>query len=79
MSDLPNPSDIIERIMQTAKVVLPDSIGQDVKDNLRAVIQDVIGELDVVTREEFDIQKKVLIRTRMKLDELEKSIKKIES
>ena len=78
MSDLPNPSDVIERIMQTAKVVLPDSIGLDVKDNLRAAIQDVIGELDVVTREEFDIQKQVLTRTRMKLEQLEKRVKDLE-
>lgn len=77
MSDLPSPNEIIERIMQTAKVVLPDSIGQDVKDNLKAVIQDVVGELDVVTREEFDIQKQVLMRTRMKLEELEENLKKM--
>jgi len=79
MSDLPNPSDVIERIMQTAKVVLPDSVGRDVKDNLRAAIQDVIGELDVVTREEFDIQKQVLIRTRMKLEQLEKRVNNLEN
>ena len=42
------------------------------KENIRAVIQDVVSDLDVVTREEFEVQKKVLIKTRGKVDELEK-------
>lgn len=74
MSDLPNPNEVIERIMQVAKGVIPDSVGQDVKENIRAAIQDALSDLDVVTREEFDIQRKVLMRTRAKLDELEKRL-----
>ena len=71
MSDLPNPSDIVERILNVAKTALPESVSQDVKDNVRAAIQDVVSELDVVSREEFEIQKKVLMKTRAKIDELE--------
>ena len=71
MSDLPNPSDIVERILNVAKTALPESVSKDVKDNVRAAIQDVVSELDVVTREEFEIQKKVLMKTRAKIDELE--------
>ena len=78
MSDLPNPNEIIERIMQVAKGVIPDSVGQDVKENIRAAIQDALSDLDVVTREEFDIQRKVLMRTRAKLDELEKRLSDFE-
>ena len=74
MSDLPNPNEVIERIMQVAKGVMPDSVGLDVKENIRAAIQDALSDLDVVTREEFDIQKKVLMRTRAKLDELEQRL-----
>ena len=71
MSDLPNPNEVIERIMQVAKGIIPESVGQDVKENIRAAIQDALSDLDVVTREEFDIQRKVLMRTRAKLDQLE--------
>ena len=78
MSDLPNPNEVIERIMQVAKGVIPDSVGQDVKENIRAAIQDALSDLDVVTREEFDIQRKVLMRTRAKLDELEKRLSDFE-
>jgi len=73
-----SPADIIERIMQTAKAALPDALGQDVKDNIRAALQDVISELDVVTRDELDIQKEVLKKTRAKVDEMESIIADLE-
>jgi len=81
-------SDIIDRIMQTAKAavpdsisldnVLPDQLANDVKDNIRAAIQDVISDLDVVTREELDVQKEVLKKTRAKVDEMEEIIADLE-
>ena len=77
MTDIPKPVEMLERIMQAAKTVMPESIGNDLKDNLRAVIQDIISELDVVTREEFEIQKKVLKRTRSKVDELERLLESL--
>jgi len=73
-----SPVEIIERIMQTAKAVVPESLGDDVKDNLRAAIQNIISDLDVVAREEFDIQSAVLAKTRAKVDEMEKVIVELE-
>lgn len=84
MNEAPkNTADIIERIMQTAKSVVPESLvpealAQDVKDNIRAAIQDVISDLDVVTREELDVQKEVLKKTRAKVDEMETIIADLE-
>lgn len=85
MNDTPNntAADIIERIMQTAKAAIPDSfvpdqLAEDVKQNIRAAIQDVISELDVVTREELDVQKEVLKKTRAKVDEMESIITDLE-
>ena len=71
-------ADIIERIMQTAKAAVPDSLSNDVKENVRAAIQDVITDLDVVTREELDVQKEVLKKTRAKVDEMESIIADLE-
>ena len=71
-------AEIIERIMQTTKAVLPESVSRDVKDNIRAAIQEVISDLDVVTREELDIQKEVLKKTRAKVDEMETVIDDLE-
>jgi len=73
-----NAAEIIERIMQTTKSVLPESVGRDVKENIRAAIQEVISDLDVVTREELDIQKEVLKKTRAKVDEMEGIIDDLE-
>lgn len=71
-------ADIIDRIMQTAKAAMPDQLANDVKQNIRAAIQDVISDLDVVTREELDVQKEVLKKTRAKVDEMEAIIADLE-
>ena len=51
---------------------------QDVEKNLRSVLQASLSRLDLVTREEFDVQARVLARTREKLDNLEKTITALE-
>jgi BMFP domain-containing protein YqiC len=54
-------------------------IQQDLEKNLRAVLQASLSKLDLVTREEFDVQSRVLARTREKLDKLEKTISALET
>jgi len=39
------------------------------------LIEDYLHKLNIVTREEFDIQQEVLIKTRLKIEELEKKLK----
>ena len=59
--------------------ILPENtkdIKDDVKDNLRILLNDYLQKIDVVTREEFDVQKEVLLKTRKKLDDLEEKFKK---
>lgn len=53
------------------------NIGQDLKENLHAIMLSVIRKLDLVTREEFEVQQKVLLATRKKLDELEAILNKL--
>lgn len=80
MNEFPNsPADLIDRIMQTAKAALPDSLSSEVKSNVRAAIQDVIRDLDVVTREELEVQTAVLQKTRAKVDEMEGIIAELEA
>jgi len=79
MNDIPNTaSEIIQRIMETAKAAVPESLSNDVRENVKAAIQDVISDLDVVTREELDTQKAVLEKTRAKVDEMEVVIAELE-
>ena len=50
----------------------------DVEKNLRALMASFFSRLDLVTREEFDVQAKVLARTREKLDTLEARVAELE-
>ena len=44
------------------------------ENNCKNVLKASFEKLDLVTREEFDIQKEVLVKTRLKLEELEKKV-----
>jgi len=56
----------------------PSAIKQEVEESIRQVIRSSITRLDLVTREEFEIQSAVLQRTRMKLEQLEKNVAELE-
>ncbi len=49
-------------------------IKEDIENNFKSIIENNLKKLDLVTREEFDVQKKVLERTLAKLEELESKI-----
>jgi BMFP domain-containing protein YqiC len=55
------------------------SMQQDLETNFRAVLRSSLAKLDVVTRDEFDTQTKVLERTRAKLEALEEKVKTLEA
>ena len=52
--------------------------GEDLSQNLRAIVQGWFDRLDLVTREEFEVQKAVLGRTRAKLEALEEQVGQME-
>ncbi|HTX25025.1 MAG TPA: accessory factor UbiK family protein [Steroidobacteraceae bacterium] len=54
------------------------SMQQDLESNFRAVLRATLGKLDLVTREEFDAQTKVLERTRAKAEALESRVAELE-
>ncbi len=58
--------------------VLAASPAGDLEKNLRAALQSLFAKLDLVTREEFDVQQAVLVRTREKLDRLEAQVAALE-
>ena len=53
-----------------------DAIKGDLQQNIQSLIESQIKNLDLVTREEFEVQEQVLKRTRVKLEELEKQLDK---
>jgi BMFP domain-containing protein YqiC len=54
------------------------AVQQDLEDNFRAVLRASLTKLDLVSRDEFDAQTRVLERTRARLEELEKRVAGIE-
>lgn len=54
------------------------NLKDDMEKNFRAILQAALGKLDLVTREEFEVQKGVLAKTRAKLETLEQQVAEIE-
>ena len=52
---------------------------EELQKNFKAVLQSGLSRLDLVTREEFDVQRAVLLRTREKLDALERAVAALEA
>jgi BMFP domain-containing protein YqiC len=55
-----------------------NTIKDDLEKNFRAILQATLSKLDLVTREEFEVQKLVLAKTRANLDALEKRVALLE-
>ena len=70
---------VFEEISGKLGAVLAESPAKDVEKNLRALLQSVFAKLDLVTREEFDVQQAVLLRTREKLEALEAKVAGLEA
>ena len=69
---------IFEDIDRRMREILARSPAADLEKNLRALIASAFSRLDLVTREEFDVQREVLARTRAKLQELEAKLDELE-
>ena len=73
---------LLDDIAKRLSVAVPASakaVQADVEKNLRAATQSVFDRLDLVTREEFDVQRKVLARSRSKIEQLEKQVAELEA
>ena len=72
----------IEEIAKQVTDSLPPSLknlATDIEDKTKAVLQRKLSQLDVVSREEFDVQTQVLIKTREKLTQLEAKLAELEA
>ena len=71
----------IDRLMADISRRLPTDLGglrSEVERNVRGVLAETVSRLDLITREEFDIQQQVLLSTREKLEALEKQVAELE-
>jgi BMFP domain-containing protein YqiC len=58
--------------------MIESSPAKDIERNLRALLQSGLQRLELVTREEFEIQAQVLLRSREKLEALERRVAELE-
>jgi BMFP domain-containing protein YqiC len=70
-------NDTLEQLAKRISSLIPGDVKylqQDIEDNIRSLLQSTLSKMNLVTREEFDVQSAVLQRTREKLEQLEKQL-----
>lgn len=70
--------DTVKRLSESLPPGL-NKFKKELEKNFKAILQSMFTKLDLVTREEFDVQKKVLTKTRVKINALEKQISYLEN
>ncbi|MCD2449587.1 accessory factor UbiK family protein [Methylicorpusculum oleiharenae] len=76
-----DPKALDEIASRLANAVPPglNNLKEDLEKNFHAILQGALGKLDLVTREEFEVQKAVLAKTRAKLEDLESRVAALEN
>ncbi len=72
----------IENIARKLAEAVPEGLRamrEDLENNFRSVLRSSLNKLDLVTREEFEVQEAVLAKTREKLEALEARLEDIET
>ncbi len=69
--------DVVQKLTDACPPVVRD-IKEDLERNFKSILQSAFSKLDLVTREEFDVQAGVLARTRAKLETLERKVTALE-
>jgi BMFP domain-containing protein YqiC len=69
----------LKEISNKIREIVKDSPLPDIEKNIDALLKSMFTKMELVTREEFDVQTEVLKRTRQKLEELEKKLSEIEA
>jgi BMFP domain-containing protein YqiC len=78
MIDLKSIDELARRVSEMIPPGVRDA-GDELQANIKATLQAGLAKLDLVTREEFEVQRAVLLRTREKLDALERTLETLEA
>jgi ubiquinone biosynthesis accessory factor UbiK len=72
-------TNLLDEVGAKVREILAASPARDVETNLRAMLRSVFERLDLATREQLDVQERVLARTREKLSALEARVADLEA
>ncbi|GAB3100241.1 ubiquinone biosynthesis accessory factor UbiK [Lysobacter terrae] len=78
MIDLSHLDDLARRLSALVPPGLREG-REELQQNFKSVLQSGLSRLDLVTREEFEVQRAVLLRTREKLEELQRTVAELEA
>jgi ubiquinone biosynthesis accessory factor UbiK len=70
---------LFEEISAKISDTIAASPAKDIEKNIKAMMASTFSRMDLVTREEFDVQQEVLVRTREKLTALEARLARLEN
>lgn len=73
---------LLDDLLNKLTAALPkgaDQLGRDMEKNLRAALRSVLVKMDLVTREEFEVQQQVLGHSRAKLEALQQQVSELEA
>ena len=74
-------NDPLEQLSKRISSLIPGDVKQmqdDIEANIQSLLQSTLSKMNLVTREEFDVQSAVLQRTREKLEQLEKQLEQLQ-
>ena len=69
---------MIDKLSAAIAALLPAELGKELRGNIDAVVRNNFEKMNLLTREQFEIQEKVLHRTRARVLELEKQMTELE-
>ncbi len=73
-------NEALEELSRRISSLIPGDVKHmqdDIESNVRSLLQSSLTKMNLVTREEFDVQSAVLQRTREKLEQLEKEVERL--
>lgn len=73
-------NETLEELTKRISSLIPGDVKhmqEDIENNVRSLLQTTLSKMNLVTREEFDVQSAVLQRTRDKLEQLEKEFDRL--
>ena len=69
----------LEKLFRSLESAIPTGIGKDLRHNIEAAIKTQLEKLELVSKEEFEVQQKILLRSQNRLSQLELEIAKLEA
>ncbi len=70
---------LIENLLAAVGAIMPANLSEDVKTNFSNAVTTTLDNMDIVTRQEIEVQEMVLLKARAKIKELEARVEELEA